>query len=142
MVGRDRGWSGHQSANNLIVRCRAQWIFDLFLALAMWFARMARMRVVADERGIELFDVFVNRFLSWSEIQRFEVSNVDRRAVAVTHTGRRFPLIGSLESPIERLRSTESATAELANQLNIILEERQSTMGSADLDRPSLPADG
>lgn len=41
-----------------------------FLPMCVWFVRIARVRIVADERGIDVIDGLYRKRFDWSECQR------------------------------------------------------------------------
>lgn len=98
--------------------------FILFPLLALWFVRVAQMRIIASNRGIAVIDVLGRREFRWIEIDHFELRE-GRRGELVLRSGGRYPLIGQVRSPLERALGRHSVTDRLVEELNELLEARR-----------------
>jgi hypothetical protein len=81
------------------------WFFlGMSLALAALGARGLLIRVVADEHGVRLVNIFSSRRYTWDSIDRFELSPGTRSpAMLVTKTGRHRSLAISRSRPVSNV---------------------------------------
>jgi hypothetical protein len=64
-------------------------LFGMSVAIAAFGVRGLLIRVVADEYGVRLVNIFSSHRYAWESIDRFEVAHRSRSAMLVTKTGER-----------------------------------------------------
>jgi Bacterial PH domain len=92
------------------------------VAVAVLGARALLIRVVADEHGVRLVNIFSSRYHVWDSIDRFELSR-GTTAMLVTKTGKRRRLAHLMVSPAERRRGGSNHTQEMVEALQQLLRD-------------------
>jgi hypothetical protein len=103
------------------------WIFlGMSVAIAALGARGSLIRVVADEYGVRLVNVFSSHRYAWDSIDRFEVPPGTRSAMLVAKTGERGRLAHLQVSPAEQRRRRSNYTQDVVEALQRLLQEARS----------------
>lgn len=106
------------------------WVFlAVPLGGAVFFARLAVTRVVADGQGVRVAGLVRGRTYPWATIDRFELSPWARRARLVTFEGKHHNLGLGNESPAEMRPGTASFAGGLVEELNEMLASRSAPAG-------------
>jgi hypothetical protein len=107
------------------------WVFlGMSLAIAALGARCLLIRVVADEHGVRLVNIFSSRRYTWDSIARFELSPGTRSpGMLVTKTGRHRRLAHLQVSPGEQRRGRSNHTQDVVEALQQLLLQDRSGNG-------------
>jgi hypothetical protein len=94
------------------------------VAIVVWMARGFLMRVVADEHGVRLVNIFSSHHYAWDSIDRFALFPGTRpQAMLVTKTGKRRRLAHLQVSPAERRRSQSNHAQDVVEALQRLLRD-------------------
>jgi hypothetical protein len=102
-------------------------LLGMSVAIAALAARGSRIRVVADEHGVGLINLFSSHYYAWGSIARFELTPGARpRAMLVPNTGKHRRLAHLQVSPGEERRTRSNHTQEVVETLQRLLREASS----------------
>ena len=115
-------WGGAVAPGSLLPNLAISSGFGVISAL--FFSRIARLRVEVDEAGVRVYNFIATRHLNWDEIKAFYLPTGADWAVAELHSGARVALQAIQPARITWILGRRSHAADVVDELNLLRSQR------------------